>query len=436
MVPRLLVGLFVFTPAVFAQDSIPLKAGDRAPDIDWTKIVHSPESTKDHPILAGQYTVLQFLPNLTSNPDAIGIWNNLIFKFADKPVQFLWIASEPWSAVEPFLRAHPLNGWLLIDEKRAAELAYGCQLCGDVIIDPSGNIAGFTQFLEAEQLAAVLDGKAVVVPGDAKDSEVLKLVAGGKVRLDREPGDLGPPGMAYKPDIPPSYEVHISPSKADGTEDNSGPDFWVLRGFDLKAIVSLAYEKDVSQVSLPKSLDNDNKFDIVVVLPDEENETAIHQLVQRAIERHFKVSAAVESKPSEVYVMTALKDKMPPAKNGSEGFVGFSSSSAAFSLPEGTPRTPESIEKAMQEMLKHPGYIRISNLTATNTTMNEFRKDLEERLGRPIIDETGLKGVYDLEVHGHAGSNEEFIRMLREQTGLVLTPDTRNIDVLILQSTN
>jgi hypothetical protein len=33
-----------------------------------------------------------------------------------------------------------------------------------------------------------------------------------------------------------------------------------------------------------------------------------------------------------------------------------------------------------------------------------------------VTDETGLEGVYDLEVHGNAKNTEEFLRMLREQT--------------------
>jgi hypothetical protein len=46
-----------------------------------------------------------------------------------------------------------------------------------------------------------------------------------------------------------------------------------------------------------------------VVLPKEEDQQTIHQLVQRAIEKQFKVSAAIESKPADVYVMTAIKGR-------------------------------------------------------------------------------------------------------------------------------
>jgi len=72
----------------------------------------------------------------------------------------------------------------------------------------------------------------------------------------------------------------------------------VQRGFDLKTIVSMVYEKDLSRVVLPKPLDNDDKFDFAVGLPDQEDEKTIHQLVQRAIEKQFKVSAVLEKQTS------------------------------------------------------------------------------------------------------------------------------------------
>ena len=63
----------------------------------------------------------------------------------------------------------------------------------------------------------------------------------------------------------------------------------------------------------------------------------------------------------------------------------------------------------------------ISNISAGATTMDQFRQDLERGLGRPVVDETGLEGVNDLEVHGN---------------GLVLTNATRSIEILTLRSLN
>jgi uncharacterized protein (TIGR03435 family) len=429
--------LFLLLSAtVFGQDAVaPLRAGDPAPGIDWTRVARSPASAKYSPTLTGQYTVLQFLP-VTPNTQGIARWNDMIAKFADQPVQFVWIVPEPRSAVEPFLHDHQVDGWLLIDEKREVARAYGSEPGENVIIDPAGRIAGFTFIVQAEQLTGILAGNAVVIPRDTPEDEVFKLLAQGKVRLASEPQRFYAPPPSEKPGIPPSYEVHITPSTTKGTYASWGPDFWEQRGFDLKAIVSMVYEKEPSRVVLPQSLDNDDKLDFVLMLPKEEDQKTVYQLVQRAIEKHFKVSAAVESKPAEVYVMTALKGKTPPAKTGPDALGGGSSSASGFefSLPAGTPETKEAIDQAIKEFLKRPENIGFSEVSAGNMTADEFGTFLEKGFGRPVVNETGLEGVYDFEVHGPAKNTSEFFQNLRDQAGIVLTPATRNIEFVTLRS--
>lgn len=423
--------------AMFGQNAYTLKAGDPAPEIDWNKIVQSPASAKYRPNLAGQYTVLQFLP-IRVNLQAIARWNDLSLKFQDKPVQFVWVGSEPWPEVEPFIKEHPIDGWLLIDEKREIAAAYGV-LGQVVIIDPSGRIAGFTWFLDAHQLSAILDGNAVAISQDTGDDQVMKLLAGGRIRLEDEPDRLpDPAAVPVKPDVPPSYEVHISPSSTKGTNSSAGPDYWVQRGFDLKSIAAMVYEKEPARVEIPKSLDNGDRFDFVLVLPKHENDKTIHELARQAIEKYFNVAAVAEQRPSDVYVMTAIKGKTPPEKTGPDSLGGGFGSSSGFqvSLPPGTPETPEAMKKAIEELMKHPENVGIANISAGNATMDEFRQDLERGLDRPVVDETGMRGVYDVVVSGDAKNREEFIRMLRDQTGLVLTPATRNVEFLVLQPLN
>ena len=213
MVVRVLVLLSIAASSLIGQADAPIHAGDPAPTVDWSKLVRSPESAKYQPNLAGQYSVLQFLP-ITPNAQAIQRWNDLAAAFSGKAVQFVWIASEPQSDIEPFLRDHPLSGWVLADPKREITRAFGIETGSDVnvIVDPSGMIAGYTSFLESEQLSGILDGKAVALARPADDDQASRLFAEGKVRLDREPERFSFPPPTSKPDIPPSYEVHISPS--------------------------------------------------------------------------------------------------------------------------------------------------------------------------------------------------------------------------------
>jgi len=45
----------------------------------------------------------------------------------------------------------------------------------------------------------------------------------------------------HKPNLPPSYDLHVLPSQIEGTGDYRGMDFWSLQGFDLKGVISVLY---------------------------------------------------------------------------------------------------------------------------------------------------------------------------------------------------
>ncbi len=102
------------------------------------------------------------------------------------------------------------------------------------------------------------------------------------------------------------------------------------------------------------------------MLPHEEDQHKIHGLVQQGIEKQFQVSATLENRSVDVYVMTAIDGKTPAAKSGGESFGGSSISWSGpdIALPAGTPPTMEALRKARVG--------RISNVSATNTTMEGF----------------------------------------------------------------
>jgi uncharacterized protein (TIGR03435 family) len=345
----------------------------------------------------------------------------LVAKFAGQPVQFVRIASEYQPPLDPWLEKHPVSGCLLLDPLGATAQAYGMEF-GGAIIDANGRIAGFTFAEPAErQIKAVQEGRSIAIKGDANDSQMDGILTGRSVRLDSEPHRM--PVPEGKPDIAPSLEVRISPSKTNGTEGTQGPDWWVQRGFDLKAVIAKVYEKDPSRIVLPEEFQNEERYDFVLVPPHEMDPPAMRHLLQQAIEQHFHVSADVESRPVDVYLMTALEGKTPPAKTGDAtmggGSIGWSSQEFAVPMPlGGRLPTPEVVREALSK-LKLAG---MSDISAENTDMANFCRALEDGLGRPIIDETKLDGTYDLVVHGSVRSTEEFLGMLRDQLGLVLTP--------------
>ena len=72
----------------------------------------------------------------------------------------------------------------------------------------------------------------------------------------------------------------------------------------------------------------------------------------------------------------------------------------------------------------------IGPIILTATTISDFARWLEEFVGQPIVDETGLAGTYDIEVEGEMQGLDELRHALIEQLALVLPRMQRDLPVL------
>ena len=310
-----------------------MKAGARAPNLTWVRIMASDASTAGPMGLSSQVTVLFFLPPVSHNEEAVVRWNKLVEQFTDKQVNFVWIATEKEETLAPFLKRQPVRGWLVLDRAEDSYKAYGIEGGAGVLIDPRGMIAGFA-FMEpdARQIQAVLDGRAIAIKGDATDAQMSSLMEGKTVRLNAEPHHSPPP--PEKPDLPPSDEVHIALSKTEGTVGSVGPDHWMQRGFDVRGILSQVLNVEPSRILLPPAFDNATRYDFVLVPPVEEDEPAMKRRVREGIENYFHVTITPEIRPMDVYVMTVIEGKTPPRKSEDDALGGgFSTSSQRFRVP-------------------------------------------------------------------------------------------------------
>ena len=66
-------------------------------------------------------------------------------------------------------------------------------------------------------------------------------------------------------------------------------------------------------------------------------------------------------------------------------------------------------------------------------TIENFRMSLESGLLRVVLDETGLKGTYDIAFYWNPKDEESVFREMRKQLGLELTKERRSIEVLCFQ---
>jgi uncharacterized protein (TIGR03435 family) len=144
---------------------------------------------------------------------------------------------------------------------------------------------------------------------------------------------------------------------------------------------------------------------------------------------------ASEDEAMEVYVVTAPYGpgpKLRPAENSMGGSIG--SSGAVFALRKGQQPTPENIKNAIEQQRASSG-ITLGSISVFGSTIEDFFKELERGLDRKVVDETHLTGRYDFNVVRGDRTRDEFFDMLREQLGLALTPERRDVPMLVVRST-
>jgi uncharacterized protein (TIGR03435 family) len=424
-------------PGVFGMVTVSLKAGEDAPNIEFTKVLHAPGTAQWSSANAfSQTTVLVFLPLVSRNPQQVDLWNALVKRFAARPAQLVMITKEPESTLLPWLAQHPISGWLLYDPAGSTGRAYGLEMPNTVYVGADRKIIAFSHgsVPRDEELNAVLDGRIRTEPVKPDPHSLREFAKSGKVLLQPEPTRMPRPEDS-KPKFPPSYEVHITSSTTLGTTSASAPDYWSVGGFDLKSIVAQAYGVEESRVDFRDAAAG-KRYDVALVLPQPEDHDAMMGRIQDALKQKFNLKIASEDETMDVFVVTAPYGpgpKLQPAEDSMGG--GFMSSfGASFALPEGQQPTPETIRRAIEQQRASSGITLLDNISVSSVTIEDFCKVLEKGLDRKVVDETHLTGHYDFNVVRGDRTRDEFFDVLREQLGLAFTPEQRDVSMLVVRS--
>jgi len=246
---------------------------------------------------------------------------------------------------------------------------------------------------------------------EAVREAIVKLLARGEHQ--DVPGPPPTPGNTYQwPQIPfvPSRTVHILHSGMRWPEqaviNHAGPVFSAY-GFTLKDIIVRAWEGNRWHVDIAPGLDDDARFDFLMVLPRQETKATCLGLLQSAVEQHFSVQVARENRVRDVYELThdisrgRMLRRYPDPEPGS----GFSN--VAFSVFMGrskdTPMFP------------------LDTFAAHSMPFMLLVSWFEEILGGQVIDEIGRPGIYGFELKKRVNTPEALLALLREEAGLVIT---------------
>jgi uncharacterized protein (TIGR03435 family) len=427
----LLLFLSIATVVVFGQMSTygpvttHLKAGDVAPDIAFTKVLNVPGPIPWRPSnLTGHLTVLVFFPDTSHNLEAVTQWNAVIDQFSGKSVQFIWITGETESTLLRWLSQHPVKGWVFYDPGGKTGKAYGLELPVSVIIGRDRRIVGFDRGIlpNATLLNAALEGR--ITTTRRSRATIQASIENNLVLLDAEPRRM-PRIEDSKPDFPPSYALHVFPSHTEGHRSASGPTFWSLKGYDLKDAIQELYGVKKIRIFLPASLDNGQRYDFALSLPEEESRERMRDRLQQGIEDYFHITASRENRLLDAYVVTATDGKPPRSKAQSNDKTSLTS--------VGQSHVVIGTVGGLGDYPADPRPVSIDKIYGIHVdgTVDDFCRRLEEQLDHPVVNETNLQGQFEFHVESGAGAVNDFLERLHDQTGLLITPEQRTLEVLV-----
>ena len=217
--------------------------------------------------------------------------------------------------------------------------------------------------------------------------------------------------------------LKIGPSRpGQRPAEHSHPQGWSLHGLTLRAVLSRLYNTREDRIELPESLDRSDRYDIALWLPSGGTD-ARERLVREGVLQHFAIEIKQEERTVDVYILSAPDGpgKLPaPSPSAEETGSGLSSVSVTY-----TSRGAD------------PGSTAGSALTGiggSEFTMDALVDALEQHFQRPVVNETGLKGAYTLDLETEADTTGEFLAMLEQRLGLALTPARRTITMLVVRT--
>ncbi len=352
-------------------------AANKAPNFKIAKVYNAPVSEiKSLADLRGKVVFLDFWATWCG-PCVAGIprMNRLAESFKDQPVIFISVTDESPDVIGPYLKTHEMKTWVGVDEAKSSFKAY------QVTTRPEGFLIG----KKGELLARIY-------PDHLQESQLRDAIAGKSAPpiggVDMSPSNFGAtPSKSL-------FELSIS-SPSGETIWMTGRDTLEAHSRSFIGAVASIWDVDETQIIAEHPPVESLNFRMH---SSSETFAMTRDLMKRAIQSTFGVTATPESKQTEVYLLAL---------------------STAAQAPRPSPGT-----LGLKTGIMSSGGGRLVG----KATMANFARALWGTAGRPVIDDTGLSGEYFIDLEWHK-DDSDFAQALAT-VGLRLVPARRKVEYI------
>jgi uncharacterized protein (TIGR03435 family) len=216
----------------------------------------------------------------------------------------------------------------------------------------------------------------------------------------------------------------------------------------LLALICLAYKLKPYQITGIPDWAATERFDILAKLPEGASKDQVPDMLRTLLAERFKLAAHTDKKEQPIYALVVAKNgpklkeapqEPAPAPETSASTEPKPPAKGEFVFGSGDQQVSvkRADKGAMMLNTKESGPVRITmdngviNMEFERMTMDLLTSTLSQYLDRPVVDETGLKGVYQASLHLTMEDAMKAAGKLGVSTGMMPmagTPVTRSGD--------
>jgi uncharacterized protein (TIGR03435 family) len=258
-------------------------------------------------------------------------------------------------------------------------------------------------------------------------SATLELIA--DVLSDGErPGRPGPPGVPANTfqwpwlRFVPSRTVHILYSDLKPPQqpvtNASGPGLQAY-GYTLTEAIINAWRGNRWHIDVADGLDDGTRYDFHIQFAQTEPDETFQQTWRGAIEQQFDLAVTRETRPRDVWIARRTGLCEPMLRYYGEWAPGTAVPTGPFNLvmrrPHDAPLFP------------------LEAFAVHSVPFFYLARWFEEFLGGPVVDQTGLSGLYGFELTRPVATRDELIDRLRDQAGVSITRERHDTPTLVVR---